>query len=173
LNLVWAPGHRDIPGNDEADNLARGAANDTESQDTPIDWSVAAAPESLVVPLADDSKAGERHRLIRGKFSSRKAAALLSSLPCEKCSILVQLRLGHVPRPLREYLERFGHAETPHCNRCGEESVRHYLTTCRRLGRERMELRKKIRALENASLRNRGFDPGTLISHPAQSPSAL
>ncbi|KAF8319970.1 hypothetical protein DL93DRAFT_2039769, partial [Clavulina sp. PMI_390] len=70
---------------------------------------------------------------------SKKTATMLASLPRKKCSILAQLRSGHAP--LGEYLARFGHAETPACTRCGQvESVRHYLTVCKRYSRARMEL---------------------------------
>ncbi|KAF8309670.1 hypothetical protein DL93DRAFT_2029847, partial [Clavulina sp. PMI_390] len=87
-------------------------------------------------------------------------------------SSLVQLRTGHAP--LRGYLARFCHADTPHCERCGEAwSVRHYLATCRQHNCERMELQKKVRVLEDPSFRNKGFDLSALLSHPDVIPLTL
>ncbi|KAF9504600.1 hypothetical protein BS47DRAFT_1307940 [Hydnum rufescens UP504] len=54
---------------------------------------------------------------------------MLASLPRGGCSIITQLRTGHVA--LRDYLERFGHAESPFCLRCGaRETPEHFLVFC-------------------------------------------
>ncbi|KAF9509038.1 hypothetical protein BS47DRAFT_1260811, partial [Hydnum rufescens UP504] len=58
------------------------------------------------------------------------------SLPRGGCSIIAQLRSGHIA--LRDYLERFGHADSPLCLRCAlRETPEHYLVFCARFMRER------------------------------------
>ncbi|KAF9511759.1 hypothetical protein BS47DRAFT_1262791, partial [Hydnum rufescens UP504] len=57
-------------------------------------------------------------------------------LPRGSCSIIVQLRTGHVA--LRNYLKRFSHEESPLCLRCGaRETPEHFLVFCARFTRER------------------------------------
>ncbi|KAF9515817.1 hypothetical protein BS47DRAFT_1282621, partial [Hydnum rufescens UP504] len=55
----------------------------------------------------------------------------LAALRRGECSIIVQLRTGHVA--LRAYLNRFGHSDSPNCLLCNEpETVEHFLVTCQR-----------------------------------------
>ncbi|KAK6993002.1 hypothetical protein R3P38DRAFT_2656700 [Favolaschia claudopus] len=64
-------------------------------------------------------------------------------MPRGSCSIITQLRTGHVA--LNAYLARFGAVNSPMCHKCGEpETVRHYLLTCRRYSSERDLLRRKL-----------------------------
>ena len=175
LYLTWAPGHKDIPGNDAADKEAKTAADDVDGDDEPLPQSAAAARQyarAHVKSPPENQRVGAHHRRVRGKLSSKKTAALLAALPRAQCSILVQLRSGHIP--LREYLARFGHADTPRCTHCNvTESVRHYLSICGRYTHARTRLLNSIRSLKDASLRNRGFDPATLLSHPDVIPLTL
>lgn len=77
----------------------------------------------------------------------------LATLPRPACSIMVQLRTGHIP--LAKYLHRFGRSQTPNCRICQTpETIEHYLRSCRRYDCERTQLRK---ALDEA-----GFDPDVL-----------
>ena len=75
-----------------------------------------------------------------------------------------------------EYLARFGHADTPQCthSHCNvTESVRHYLSICGRYTHARTRLLISISSLKDASLRNHGFDPAILLSHPYVIPLTL
>ena len=165
----------DIPGNDAADKEAKAAADDVDGDDEPLPQSAAAARQyarAHIKSPPENQRVGAHHRRVRGKLSSKKTAALLAALRRAQCSILVQLRSGHIP--LREYLARFGHADTPRCTHCNvTESVRHYLSICGRYTHARTRLLNSIRLLKDASLRDRGFDSAILLSHPDVIPLTL
>ena len=129
-----------------ADKEAKAAADDVDGDDEPLPQSAATARQHARAHIKsppENQRVGAHHRRVRGKLSSKKTAALLAALPRAQCSILVQLRSGHIP--LREYLARFGHADTPRCTHCNVmESVRHYLSICGRYTHARMRLLNSI-----------------------------
>ena len=103
--------------------------------------------------------------------TSRRTVRLLSSMKRGQCSILVQLRSGHVG--LRSYLARFAHVDSPICERCATpETVEHYLTACKRYTRARSELIRSFRYHTNSEIRGKSKDVA-LLSHPDAIPITL
>ena len=176
LHLNWIPGHSGIPGNEEADKVAKTAANCSPAP-APADPPASAAAtkqyaRAHFTPPAENQRSASHHRKARGATSSRRTAGILAKCRRGQCSILVQLRSGHVG--LRSYLARFGHAESPLCQRCGvPETVEHYLIACIRHHRPRSRLIQAVLNLEDETLHRKSKDITTLLSHPDVIPYTL
>ena len=170
FHLNWIPGHEGIPGNERADKVAKKAADDTTYEPhTPPYPALAAAARQYArahfVHPPEHPQNGNHHRKTRGKTTSKHTVAMLTKLQRGRCSILVQLRSGHVG--LRSYLARFGHADSPMCTRCKTpETVEHYLTTCMRYAHARSKLIHTILHHEDRTIRNKSKDIAVLLAHP-------
>ncbi|KAM5541945.1 hypothetical protein V8D89_004255 [Ganoderma adspersum] len=112
------------------------------------DWAAACAL------LAERAHPGQHLRLARhidDSAPSVESPKRYRGLTRQQCSILVQLRSGHVA--LNSYLARIGAIDSPLCLTCHTpETPEHFLLTCHHFVRERHELRMAVEG--PLSLRN-------------------
>jgi ribonuclease HI len=157
LRLVWVPGHRGVPGNEHADELAKQAA---AGQSTPLHFplklldklptSLSAVKMQLKRDTADswtqqwkESKHGQRIQQFDPTPPGRRVQRIYQGLSRPAGSLLTQLRSGHVG--LNPYLARIRLVDSPLCPHCTTlETVEHYLLGCRKYTHERHQLRIAI-----------------------------
>jgi ribonuclease HI len=162
FTVRWTPGHIGIAGNEEADELAKAAAdgptNSSPHADLPpelrepIPRSAAAISQEFVKRTKTralkrwrQSKQYAKIRLIDKTLPSNAYLKLVKGLMRRQSSLLIRLRTGH--SPLNRHLWAIKVVDSPGCDACGrheEETVRHYLTTCPAHERARATLRSKI-----------------------------
>ena len=143
--LHWIPAHRGIPGNEEADRLAKEAtgwrANGGRGQHAQIfsplqplqsavaRWARARAKEDWRKEWAKAKHGHELRQLL--PEVDRKSLQLYSGLSKKLSAALIQMRTGKIA--LRQYLSKIQAAETDECP-CGmgPETVSHVLMNCDR-----------------------------------------
>jgi hypothetical protein len=83
-------------------------------------------------------------RSIDHTFPSNNFKNIIDDYPRWHCSLLFQLRSGHVP--LNKYLHRISKSPSPRCQQCNEreETVHHFLVSCPKYARQHATLRKEI-----------------------------
>jgi ribonuclease HI len=141
--LHWIPAHRGIPGNEEADRLAKEAtgwrADGSRGHRAPTfpplqplqsavtRWARAKAKEDWKNEWAK-AKHGHQLRQLLPEVD-RKSLQLYSGLSKELSAVLIQMRTGKIA--LRQYLNRIQAADTDECP-CGmgPETVSHVLMNC-------------------------------------------
>lgn len=145
LTLRWAPGHRDIPGNERADEEAKKAAQIGSSpiDDIPVayrptlPYSKSAVRQDFNTDLkakvlAEWKKSPRYARASQYDNKLHKGSYIATSdrLPRGLAVLLLQLRTGHCP--LARHLHRIKKAESPICPCCrqADETVAHYLLHC-------------------------------------------
>lgn len=168
LKVVWVPGHEGVVGNEWADEEAKKASQGESSseerlpaflrEDLPASKSAVkqAYAEKIkrqVAKLfAKSPRYTKANRIDRHMPSShfRKIAVHLSR---SAASLLVQLRMGHVP--LNQYLYRFKRAESPLCPMCNgeEETVSHWLHHCPAYEGHRAAIRQALGDMANSTSR--------------------
>jgi hypothetical protein len=100
--------------------------------------------------------------MIDPSMPSKSFEKLANRLARRHAALLIQLWSGHVP--LNKYLHKIGKAVSPMCAECGkEESVHHYLLTCKRYE----ELRRKMEHKLSRSARSLS----TLLANPLAMPA--
>jgi ribonuclease HI len=161
LVVRWTAGHVGIAGNELADREAKRAAGGTSSDKKLL-------PTLLRRKLTANSTAlkTNHHEAIKEKWKSNwrkstrgiKMATIDNTTPSktllntisnskltrQASSLLTQLRIGHIP--LNGYLFRFKLVDSPRCPACGaaEETIHHFLITCRSYGHERWPIIQKL-----------------------------
>ena len=165
LTLRWTPGHVGIPGNEEADEEAKKAADGLTSDASQL-------PKILRKPLKRSKSAAIQEEGVERKIRWRKDWAasphhdkfqkIDSSLPSRRyiklisnpklsradASKVFQIRTGHVP--LNAYLFRFKRKESAQCPACGadKETPQHFLLECPAYAQERRKIGPKKGELE-------------------------
>jgi hypothetical protein len=149
LHLAWVPGHRGVPGNEQADELAKHAAT---GQSTPLHLPLKLlqhlplSQSAVKMQLKRDTtnswiqqwKASKYRRRIQ-QFDptppGRQVQHIYQGLSQPAGSLLTQLRSGHVG--LNPYLARIKLVDSPLCPHCTTlETVEHYLLGCRKYTQE-------------------------------------
>ncbi|KAF7350204.1 hypothetical protein MVEN_01323400 [Mycena venus] len=154
IRLHWVPAHVGIEGNEAVDALAKEAAQGTSSAlgtrikllETPLPLSKAAAIAAGTKAFKDrwtlEWSSSPRHRrlaLYDSTTPSNIIARMYDDLSRPQCSIVTQLRTGHIG--LNAYLHRFTLALSPCCALCAvPETVPHFLLLCPAYRRQRLEL---------------------------------
>lgn len=152
VRLQWVKAHAGILGNERADRAAKLGHSLDRSALIPLSYSDVAAllARSLIrhwevvwLDALASSGRGLHLAAIRSDLSRVPWVACHSR---RVAVVLARLRLGHVG--VRSYLSRFRMADTPTCLTCGvDDTVDHFLLSCRLFSRERRELTSSLRAL--------------------------
>lgn len=145
LLVCWTPGHMGIAGNKMADAEAKQAVARNASpphtlpallcNPLPISMSAARRTQNDIIKCAAaahlaKSKCYPHLRSIDATIPSLRFRKLTAKLTQKQASLLIQLRMGHIP--LNQHLAQIGVAESPACPACHEreETVHHYLLVC-------------------------------------------
>jgi ribonuclease HI len=144
ITFQWVPGHRDIPGNDLADDLAKEAAKSKDLPEEPIYPSLQTTRSYIWSPLLNtwnqSWKETRSKNYIPGRLPSARELKLMhNGLSLSESSALSQFRCGHAP--LNKTLSRFRTKFDPHCL-CGAiETQHHAIVQCPQYDDLRFELK--------------------------------
>ncbi|KAA1101735.1 hypothetical protein PGT21_050201 [Puccinia graminis f. sp. tritici] len=127
MSFVWCPGHRDILGNELADELAKEAVDSPTSQNLKI-----------------KSNYKKVHRQVMANHQPRNSIPSNLNIACS--SLINQLASGHCT--LKTHLFRIRRSLDPLCPNCGaRETVFHFMNFCPQAKIQRAVLRRHLRSL--------------------------
>ena len=149
MEISWTPGHADIKGNDQADRLAKEAAQEAkEMAESELPSAMTLCDVKMAAKTSGFKKRQERWEKAetgRDLFDFRprvdfKIKHIFDSASGER--VVAQLRTGYAR--LNEYLHTVSVVDCNKCQ-CGEiESVSHYLLFCPLYEKEREIMRKRL-----------------------------
>ena len=149
VEISWTPGHADIKGNDQADRLAKEAAQEAkEMSESELPSAITLCDVKMAAKTSGFKKWQERWEKAetgRDLFDFRprvdfKIKHVFDSASGER--VVAQLRTGYAK--LNEYLHKVSVVDCNKCQ-CGEiESVSHYLLFCPLYEKEREIMRKRL-----------------------------
>ena len=168
LTLRWTAGHTGIPGNEEADEEAKKAAEGMSSDEQQLPKllrkTLKRSKSAAIQKEGDvrmerwrrewrESTRADKFKHIDSSLPSRRFIKLISNTKITRAdaSKMFQLRTGHIP--LNAYLFRFKKKENPKCPACGarKEMPQHFLLECpayayerRKLGPKKGEMERKF-----------------------------
>jgi ribonuclease HI len=146
MTVRWTPGHRNVTGNEAADDAARRAAGGDVTGNNhlpellrtePLPYSKSALRQAfhakikrMAAELWRRSPRYQRTNQIVSDLPRTSYFKSIARLPQKQTSIITQLITGH--SPLNKHLHRVGKADTPICPSCHEheETVLHFILHC-------------------------------------------
>ena len=180
VTFRWIPAHKDIHGNERADQEAKRATSG--HHDTPDDTFPPLLRHSLPKNKTSlrkmhqkklkqewqqewrESPRYKRMAIFDDETSHTKYQDTIDGFPKIHSSILFQLRTGHIA--LNNHLHRIQKADSPHCPRCHRrETVIHYLLYCPRYDKQRRRLSRAVSSSNmtlHALLSTREFIPALM-----------
>jgi hypothetical protein len=165
ITFRWISSHSEVKGNEEADTLAKAAAQGRSSRKeelphllrAPLPVSISAAKQKFQATLNkrwakiwSESPRQERFARLDPDFPFNTFRKRLFKLSRNQSSLIMQMRTGHIP--LNFYLRRIGKTDSDKCPKCNNipgvlqatETISHFLFECQAFDEERRDLTAKV-----------------------------
>lgn len=151
VTLEWVPGHCDIPGNIEADRLAKIAAAEPPDDNFPTSL---AYITQLTMEMKNEewtrklAEFKQKHAGTSTSYSNLYSWQIRNKLwtprgtKKEICSAFFQMKLGH--GYFKSYLKRIGKRSDDECLCGAKQTPRHLLLECRRYRWQRRKVEEKM-----------------------------